>query len=98
MQHIEQAISALPNLTPDQRAMLRQMVGLTIMDKSSVLSKEPPGWIDPHDYAVIRRLAITEAYKRRVADQFWIAGKDKAFHESQGVVKSNSVIMPHKFL
>jgi len=78
MQHIEQAISALKYLTPNQRAILRQMIGLTIMDKSSVLSNEPPGWIDPHDYAAIRRLAIEEAYKRRVAGQVWIAGKDKA--------------------
>ncbi len=79
MQHIEDAISALPNLTPDQRAILRQMIGLTIMDKSSVLSKEPPDWIDPHDYAVIRRLAIEEAYKRRVARQMWDAKKDRPF-------------------
>ncbi len=77
MQHIEQAIAALTSLTPDQRAILRQMIGLTIMDKSSVLSKEPPGWIDPHDYAAIRRMAIEEAYKRRVAGQFWDAKKDR---------------------
>lgn len=78
MQHIEQAISALKYLTPNQRAILRQMIGLTIMDKSSVLSKEPPDWIDPHDYAVIRRLVVEAAYKRRVAGQGWDAKKDKA--------------------
>jgi len=78
MQNIEQAISALKYLTLGQRAILRQMIGLTIMDKSSVLSKEPPDWIDPHDYAVIRRMAIEEAYKWRVAGQKWDAKKDKA--------------------
>lgn len=99
MQHIEDAISALQNLTPDKRALLRTSVGYCIEGRPDYMPKVGPGWIDPYDYAVIRRMAIEEAYKRRVAGQMWDAKKDKAFHESQGVVKPRcSVIMPHKFL
>lgn len=78
MQHIEDAIAALPNLTPDQRAILRKSVGYCIEGRTEYTPDVGPGWIDPHDYAVIRRLAITEAYKRRVAGQMWDAKKDRA--------------------
>lgn len=98
MQHIEDAIFALQNLTPDQHEILRTSVGYCIEGRADYTPDVGPGWIDPYDYAVIRRMAIEEAYKRRVAGQVWVAGKDKAFHESQGKVRAKSVILKHKFL
>lgn len=97
MQHIEQAIAALPNLTPDQRANLRVHVAGRILGNAFWLPETPPPWIDPHDYRRIRQAAMQEAYARRVAGQMWVAGKDRAFDGSQGQTKS-STILPHKFL
>lgn len=97
MKHIEEEISALQNITPDQRALLRTYVGYCIEGRHEYLPEHGPNWINAHDYAAIRRAAIELSYKRRVGDEKWVAGRDKAFHEAQGATKS-SVILPHKFL
>lgn len=97
MQHIEEAIVALQNLTPDQRAILRASVGHLIEGRTESFSEIPPGWINPHDYAAIRRLAIEGAYKRRVAGQSWVAGKDKAFADTKGGTRPSTILVRNFF-
>lgn len=98
MSNIEQKITSIEYLTLPQRATLRRFAGYCIGGRAGFFPETAPDWIDPNDYAALRRLAIEEAYKRRVAGQDWIAGKDKAFKESQGAARPGSVILTHKFL
>lgn len=95
MKHIETMIQELP-ITPQRRTALRKQVADHIAGVCE-MPRTAPAYIEPCDYAPIRRAAVTEAYKRKRAGQVWVAGKDRAFHEAQGATKS-SIIMPHKFL
>lgn len=78
MQHIERMINSLDGLTPVNRTVIRTAVLYCLKGSPNHLPKVGPGWIDKHDYAAIRRMAIEESYKRRVAGQTWDAKKDKA--------------------
>lgn len=84
MKEIEQSIQALEYLNQRQRAALRKQVA----DHINGVREMPhaaPAHIEPCDYAPIRRVVITEAYKRKYpSDALWQAGQDKAFHEPPG--------------
>lgn len=95
MKHIETMIQELP-ITPQRRTALRKQIRDHIAGVRE-MPRAAPAHIEPCDYAPLRRAVVTEAYKRKHAGQVWVAGKDLAFHESQGATKS-SVIMTHKFL
>lgn len=95
MKHIETMIQSLP-ITPQRRTALRKQVADHIAGVRE-MPRTAPAHIEPCDYAPLRRVVVTEAYKRKHTGQVWVAGEDKAFHEAIGSTKS-SVILTHKFL
>lgn len=96
MKHIETMIQSLP-ITPQRRTALRKQVADHIAGVRE-MPRTAPAHIEPCDYGPLRRAVVTEAYKRKYPKEvIWVAGKDKAFHETLGSTKS-SVILPQKFL
>ena len=89
---VEALIKALPMLTRQQRAKLREAAAKHIAGTHD-MPQDAPAYISNSKWNALRGICIQANYEARIKGQPWEAGKDEAFKNHAGGGKP-SVILP----